>query len=37
MYKHNEIMECIGAHSIKIKFGTFGIYVALGPGGQNEN
>jgi len=37
IYKHNEIMEYTGTHSIKMKFGAFGIYVALGPGGQNAN
>jgi len=37
IYKNNEIMEYVGAHSIKMKFGAFGIYVALGPGGQNAN
>jgi hypothetical protein len=37
IYKNNKVMECIGAHSIKMKFGTFVIYVALGPEGENAN
>jgi hypothetical protein len=30
-------MDYIRAHSVTMKFGAFGIYEVLGPGGQNAN